>query len=178
MNSNREEINQQFKKIYDETYSNILRYIIIKTSNINEVNDIIQETYLELWNILNRRVLIEENINSFMIGIANNKIKKHYTFLGHIKALIKDNSKKDIEDMAVDEISLEDLSIQKEECYLVWEYLKSRKNQNIPKIFYLYYEEEMSLKEIAKVLDCSVSYVKNLLYRTLKELQRGDFREK
>lgn len=178
MNSNREEIKQQFKKIYDGTYSNILRYIIIKTSNINEVNDIVQETYLELWNILNRRVLSEENINSFMIGIANNKIKKHYTFLKKIKALIKDNSKKDIEDMAVDEISLEDLSIQKEECYLVWEYLKSRKNQNIPKIFYLYYEEEMSLKEIAKALDCSVSYVKNLLYRTLKELQRGDFHEK
>ena len=60
MSVNEEERKEQFKKIYDETYNNILRYIIIKTSNINEVNDIIQETYLELWNILKRRVLREE----------------------------------------------------------------------------------------------------------------------
>ena len=92
MSVNEEERKEQFKKIYDETYNNILRYIIIKTSNINEVNDIIQETYLELWNILKRRVLREENLNSFMIGIANNKIKKHYTFLKKLKFLIKDSS--------------------------------------------------------------------------------------
>ena len=65
MSVNEEERKEQFKKIYDETYNNILRYIIIKTSNINEVNDIIQETYLELWNILKRRVLREENIILF-----------------------------------------------------------------------------------------------------------------
>ena len=175
MNSNREEIKQQFKKIYDETYSNILRYIIIKTSNVNEVNDIIQETYLELWNILNRRVLIEENINSFMIGIANNKIKKHYTFLKKLKLLIKDSTDKDIEDLKEDKISLEELNIKKEEWNSVWEYLKTRKNQDIPKIYYLYYVEDMNIKEIAKVLKVSESYVKNLLYRTLKELKKGDY---
>ena len=175
MNSNKEEIKQQFKKIYDETYSNILRYIIIKTSNINEVNDIIQDAYLELWNILNRKVLIEENINSFMIGIANNKIKKHYTFLKKLKMLIKDSSDKDIENLKEDKISLEELNIKKEEWNSVWEYLKTRKNQDIPKIYYLYYVEDMNIKEIANVLKASESYVKNLLYRTLKELKKGDY---
>lgn len=173
--NNKEEIKQQFKKIYDETYSNILRYIIIKTSNVNEVNDIIQDTYLELWNILNRKVLIEENINSFMIGIANNKIKKHYTFLKKLKLLIKDSTDKDIENLKEDKISLEELNIKKEEWNSVWEYLKTRKNQDIPKIYYLYYVEDMNIKEIAKVLKVSESYVKNLLYRTLKELKKGDY---
>ena len=65
-----------FNKLKYSQFSFIKCFIIIKTSNINEVNDIIQETYLELWNILKRRVLREENLNSFMIGIANNKIKK------------------------------------------------------------------------------------------------------
>ena len=139
MSVNKEEIKQQFKKIYDETYNNILRYIIIKTSNINEVNDIIQETYLELWNILKRRVLKEENINSFMIGIANNKIKKHYTLLKKLKFLIKDSSDKDIENLKEDKVSLEELNIKKEEWNSVWEYLKNKKNQDIPKLFYLYY---------------------------------------
>ena len=138
MSVNEEERKEQFKKIYDETYNDILRYIIIKTSNINEVNDIIQETYLELWNILKRRILREENLNSFMIGIANNKIKKHYTFLKKLKFLIKDSSDKDIEDIKEEKISLEELNIKKEEWDSVWRYLKTRKNQDIPKIYYLY----------------------------------------
>ena len=166
MSVNEEERKEQFKKIYDETYNNILRYIIIKTSNINEVNDIIQETYLELWNILKRRVLREENLNSFMIGIANNKIKKHYTFLKKLKFLIKDSSDKDIEDIKEEKISLEELNIKKEEWDSVWEYLKTRKNQDIPKIYYLYYVEGINIKEIALVLKVMESYVKNLLYRT------------
>ena len=175
MSVNEEERKEQFKKIYDETYNNILRYIIIKTSNINEVNDIIQETYLELWNILKRRVLREENLNSFMIGIANNKIKKHYTFLKKLKFLIKDSSDKDIEDIKEEKISLEELNIKKEEWDSVWRYLKTRKNQDIPKIYYLYYVEGINIKEIALVLKVRESYVKNLLYRTLKELKRWDY---
>ena len=33
----------KFNEFYKETYSNILRYIIIKCHNINDVNDIIQD---------------------------------------------------------------------------------------------------------------------------------------
>ena len=110
-----------------------------------------------------------------MIGIANNKIKKHYTFLKKLKFLIKDSSDKDIEDIKEEKISLEELNIKKEEWDSVWRYLKTRKNQDIPKIYYLYYVEGINIKEIALVLKVRESYVKNLLYRTLKELKRGDY---
>ena len=36
----------KFNKIYDETYSDVLKYIIIKCHDINDANDIIQEVYL------------------------------------------------------------------------------------------------------------------------------------
>ena len=108
MNLDNEETKQQFKKIYDETYHNVLRFIVIKTHDINEVNDIIQETYLELWKILNKKVLLEDNLNSFMLGIANNKIKKHFTFLKKLKALTVDNYDKNIENIKEERITLED----------------------------------------------------------------------
>ena len=40
------------------------------------------------------------------------------------------------------------------------------------KIFqkYLYYKEEMTIKEISKLLNTKESYIKNLIYRTLNEL--------
>lgn len=46
---------KKFNNIYDETYYDILKYIIIKCNNINDANDIIQEVYLEFWNILNKK---------------------------------------------------------------------------------------------------------------------------
>jgi len=66
----------KFNKIYDNTYSSLLNYIIIKCHNVNDANDILQETYLELWKILNKKELSDINIKSYLIGIAINKIKK------------------------------------------------------------------------------------------------------
>lgn len=40
----------------------------------------------------------------------------------------------------------------------------------IAKIFYLYYAEDITIKDIASELKLSESNVKNHLYRTLKEL--------
>ena len=56
---------KKFNTIYDKTYSDILRYIIIKCHNINDANDIIQDVYLELFNILNRKEITDDNIKSF-----------------------------------------------------------------------------------------------------------------
>ena len=43
---------KQFDKIYEKTYKRVLKYIVCKCSNMEDVNDIIQETYLELYNAI------------------------------------------------------------------------------------------------------------------------------
>lgn len=163
----------KFNSIYDETYYDILKYIIIKCHNINDANDIIQEIYLEFWKILNKKTIVKENIKSYLIGIATNKIKKHYTLIQKIKTIsIFDKNDKNIEliDNISSSIDIEDLIIKDEEYDLIWKYIKSKKNQNIPKIFYLYYVLGLKIKDISQELKVSESYVKNIIYRTLKEL--------
>lgn len=165
---------ERFNRIYDNTYSDILKYIIIKCHNINDSNDIIQEVYFELWKILNKRDIDESNIKSFLIGISINKIKKHYTLVQRFKTIsIFNKSDKDIEliDSLKDSIDLEDLVIRSDEWDFIWNYIKSKKNQNIPKIFYLYYVLDLTIKDISKELIVSESYVKNVIYRTLDELR-------
>ena len=57
------------------------------------------------------------------------------------------------------------------ECFSnLWTYIKSEKNQKIPRIFYMYYELNYSIKDIAKILNVNESYIKNSIYRTLKKL--------
>lgn len=164
----------KFDDIYDKTHLDLLKYIIIKCHNINDIQDIIQEVYLELWNILNKKELSDINIKSYLMGIANNKILKHYTLLGKIKTIsLFEKNDKDIEliDALEDDINLDDLIIKKDNWNTIWIYIKNKKNQDIPKVFYLYYKLELTIKDISKELNTTESYIKHLIYRTLKELQ-------
>ena len=160
-----------FNKIYDETYSDILKYIIIKCHDINDANDIIQEVYLEFWKILNKKDIDDKNIKSFLIGISINKIKKHYTVNQKIKyILVSDKDEDNAIEKIKDNIDIEKLVIKKDDFNNIWDYIKHKKNQNIPKIFYLYYVLDLSIKEISSTLNVTDSYVKNIIYRTIKEL--------
>lgn len=112
------------------------------------------------------------NINAYIMGIARNKVKDYYRFK-YKEKIVSFFSKKDDSD-SIDYIP-SDLDIQKdfikkEDLRFVWEFLK-KKNIVIFKIFYLYYYDDMSIKDISKELNMNESNVKNYLYRTLKELK-------
>ncbi len=164
----------KFNEIYDKTHLDLLKYIIIKCHNINDTKDIMQEVYLELWNIINKKELSDFNIKSYLIGIANNKIKKHYTLWQKLKTVsLSQTNDKDIEliDTIKDGMDINDIIVKEDNWNTIWKYIKVKKNKDIPKVFYLYYKLELSIKEIAKELNSSESYIKHLIYRTLKELQ-------
>lgn len=163
----------KFNGIYDKTYSDVLKYVIIKCHSVDDANDILQETYLEFWKILNKKELSENNIKSYLIGIAINKIKKHYTLLERLKTIsLFEKNDKDIEliDTIEDNLNIDDLIIKADNWDIIWKYIKNMKNQDIPKVFYLHYKLELSIREISKLMRVSESYIKNLIYRTLKEL--------
>lgn len=164
----------KFNDIYDKTHLDLQKYVIIKCHNINDANDIIQETYFEFWNIMNKKDLSDSNIKSYLMGIANNKIKKHFTLLQRIKTIsLFEKNEKDIEivESVKDKLNISDLIIKEDYWDRIWNYIKNKKNQDIPKVFYLYYKLEMPIKEISNYLKVNESYIKNLLYRTLHELQ-------
>ena len=161
----------KFNKIYDETYSDVLKYVIIKCHDINDANDIIQEVYLEFWKILNKRELVDSNIKSFLIGIAINKIKKHYTIIQKLKTIfVSSKEEYDVLEKVKSNIDIEELIIKNEDWDKIWNYIKLKKNKDVAKIFYLYYVLELSIKDISHELNVKESYIKNIIFRTIKEL--------
>ena len=130
----------KFNEIYNRTYSNTLKYIIIKCHNINDVNDIIQDVYLELWKIMNKKDIDDTNINSYLIGIAINKIKKYYSLVMRIRDISlfdKSNNELEIIDKIDSSFDIESLLIKDEEWKSIWDFIKNKKNQDIPKVFIL-----------------------------------------
>lgn len=164
---------EEFEKIYQETYQSTLKFIIIKCNNIDEVNDIIQDTYMELLKIIEKKKILKiDNLNSYIIGIANNIIRRHY----HLKkkeniiSYYAENSNENEVEMK-DSFDLEQDIITKENVEEVWKYIKNKDLLTI-KIFYLYFAMGLRILEIAKELELTESNVKNKIYRTLKELKK------
>ena len=155
----------KFNEIYNKTYNLIVKYVVCKCNNIDDVNDIIQDIYIALYKQLQKNNNIE-NINQYVIGIAKNKINRYYGLSYKIKNLF---TKTEINNLK-NNTDIEKNIIDKDKLEKIWRYLKN-KNIIIFKIFYLYYIDSLTIKEISNHLNINESTVKNYLYRTLKELK-------
>lgn len=162
---------ENFEKIYNKTYKDVLKYIIAHCSNLEDVNDIVQDTYVSLYKTLKKNKSIElENDQAFIKGIAKNVLKRYYRF--------KYKEKNNIEIFENEELQLEaniDIELEfiaKENVSHIWQTLNN-KDLQIAKIFYLYYGLDMKITDIAKELNLTESATKNYIYRTIKELKNS-----
>lgn len=163
---------KDFEQIYRQTYNMLIRYIVVKCNNIDDINDILQETYMELLKKIRKRKNLEiENINNFIYGIANNIIKRHF----HKKKLEKivylySNDEEDTPLDIEDTFDLEQDFITKENVDRVWQYINT-KDLLTTKVIYLYFILGLKISDVANELNISESNAKNRIYRTLKELK-------
>lgn len=155
---------EKFDKLYDETFKDISRYVVCNCSNIDDVKDILQNIYMEVY----KKINIIEN-EKYIIGIAKNKIYKYYRF-NYKQRIIDFFRNDDVYENIPSNYNLEKSCFLKFDTDMVWNYLK-KKPAIISKIIYLYYYDGMNLKEISECLNIPLSNVKNYLYRTLKELK-------
>lgn len=138
----------KFDVVYNESYKDISRYVVLNANNIGDVKDILQNIYLEVYKNIDK--VSDKN---YVFGIAKNVLKKYYRF----KFLRKDDT--EITDNIKSNINLEKTVMDKFDTELVWKYLK-KKNNNIAKIIYLYYYEDFTIKEIANSLNLTESMLK------------------
>ncbi len=118
---------KDFETIYEETYDRTLKYIVCKCSNIEDVNDLIQDTYIELYSMLKRKEKLQlDNIANYIIGIANKKIKRYYGIFYSLKLSslwIKENNEEKIMDIPSD-IDIEYETLENINANEIWKYIK------------------------------------------------------
>ena len=158
-----------FENIYQRTYDNTLKFIVIKCNNIDDINDIIQDTYIELYHKLQRKNIDVENEKNYIVGIAKNIIKRHYR---KVKNESNEISINEYENMEVsDDINIEDNFITQENAKDVWNYIEN-KDIITTKVFYLYYILDYKIEEIAEEMNLNLSNVKSRIYRNIKEMKK------
>lgn len=162
-----------FNEIYDQTYDKVLRYVISKCGNTSDIADIVQETYLELYlTIVKRGAEYINNPGAFVMQLAKAKVYKHYSLVEKLKTLLpqvsqgREDAPPAPEEVQVHEAYVNGITIQE-----IWTLLQSQ-DQQVQKIFYLYYYCGLKLREISKELDLHESTVKHKLYRTLAGIRK------
>ncbi len=164
---------QNFEKIYQETYNSVLKFVVIKCNNIDDVNDIIQDTYIELLKIMNKNKLPKlDDMSKYILGIANNVIKRHYSKKKKNNIVSYYTDTEDDGTLYIkDDFDLEQDVITKENVAEVWDYVRNKDLVTV-KIFYLYFVLDLKISEISKELGIGESNIKNKIYRTLKEIKK------
>ncbi len=166
-----------FEKIYDETYQNLLKYIVLRCGRIDEVHDILQNVYAAFYRrVMNKGSADIQNPQAYLLRLAKHEIGRQYgIFAVHRKhvPVFSQDVEENFENLE-HELSMEseDFTLILENSEAVERILQElQKEEIVWKIFVLYFLNEMKLEEIAQELEISVSGVKNKLYRTLKKLR-------
>ena len=176
-------IASRFDDIYNSTQKAVLSFITAKCKNTADISDIFQDTYMELYQVLIKRgVEYITNDKAFILRIAKRKISRYYSLSERLKmfvsmnAINEDNendefelSNADIESF-ITENSTEDYVVNKIIIENLWQIIQ-KKPPEVKKIFYLFYDAELTIPEIAQMLSLNESNVKSKIYRIVKELQ-------
>lgn len=160
-----------FDKIYDDTYFDILKYVTTRCSNIDEIQDIMQNIYLNFYIRLKKYGRYHFlNVKKYIYRIARDELSKYYKNKENLKQQTPNEDDKDIIAIIDEKCLTEDIICNNSEKDKIWQIIKQKDITTI-KIFSLYFIYEYKICEIAKELEISQSNVKNKLYRTINEIK-------
>ncbi len=169
-----------FDKLYSETYSYIVKYILFRLPNIEDVNDIVQEIYLSLLVDLSKGKVIL-NARSYVRGIANRKISDYYRKVYKDKernvplTFEKDGQEYDYTNLIPGDEELEDEIIEHISIKKILQDINKEDRIGV-RIFYLYFYQGLTFREIAKELKMKESTVK-YRYKKILDKIRSEYKK-
>ena len=159
-----------FNVIYDQTKDNVYGLLCSYTKNMDQSNDLMQETYITV----NEKIgtLKDKNsLKSWINRIAINKANRYF-----------EKNKREVLLSEEGQVLFE-AQLEKDEEFLPQELLDSMEKRKIIKdiidnlpveqktAIYLYYFDEMSLAEVAEDMQCSEGTVKSRLNYARKKIK-------
>jgi RNA polymerase sigma-70 factor (ECF subfamily) len=158
-------LRKTFSKIYDKHIDKVYRFIFFKVNSQEVTEDLTSETFLRGWEAFQAKNAEIENPPAFLYQIARNLIVNHYreksrTQIVSAEAIPVADPRQNLEeksllDSDIDRIRVALVSLKTEyQDVIIWRYL-----------------DDLSISEIAKMLDKSEEATRVMLHRALKSLR-------
>jgi RNA polymerase sigma-70 factor (ECF subfamily) len=153
-----------FSQIYDAHVEKIFRFIFLKVNSQDIAQDLCSETFLRAWQCFKDNKKID-NYNAFLYQIARNLVIDHYRERGRTQTISADY----VPIMDPNQ-NLEGKTLQDSDMSVIQSELINLKPE-YQEVIIWHYIEDLSVPEIAEMLDKKEGTVRVKLHRALKALK-------
>jgi RNA polymerase sigma-70 factor (ECF subfamily) len=154
-----------FSQIYDSHVEKIFRFIFLKVNSQDIAQDLCSETFLRAWESFKDNNKKIDNPNAFLYQVTRNFIIDHYREKGRTQTVSADYVP--IIDPAQD---LEKKTLQDSDMGMIQSELNNLKPE-YQEVIIWHYIEDLSIPEIAKMIDKKEGTVRVKIHRALKALK-------
>ncbi|MBI2625230.1 MAG: RNA polymerase sigma factor [Candidatus Nealsonbacteria bacterium] len=158
-------LRKEFSNIYDKHVSQIYRFIYLKVSSNDIAEDLTSEVFLRAFEAFRGKKRDIENVSAFLYQIARNLVVDHY------------RDKAQAQFVSTDYVILKDQRPGVEEKAALGSDLEVVKSamaglkDEYREILVLHYLDDLSVKEVAKIVDKSEDAVRVTIHRALQALK-------
>lgn len=157
-NYSKEEI-EVFKAIFNEHYENIRNYLYYKTSDMVLAEDIVQETFMKLWDI--RKTIQNDTVKSLLYVMAANNLKSHMRHQKVVFNFANTSSKDEIDNESADS------EIRQKEMQQKLQRVLADMPEKNREVFLLNRIDNLTYAEIADRLQLSVKAIEKRMHEAL-----------
>ena len=158
---------QAFGKLYDKYIDEIYRFILMRVRSNEEAQDLTNEVFLKIWQYISTNDSDIDNVRAFLYRMARNIVIDGYRKSGKEVLALDDDMIESLPDESIDlegEIEKED---ELKSVLSVVDKLPDHQRE----LILMKYVQDLSVKEIAQVLEKSRGAVRVALHRAVKKLK-------
>ena len=165
-------------KIYDQYIKQIYRLIFFKTPSKEIAEDLTQEVFVSLLEYLKKTKHSIDQLQGFIYKVARNKIAHYYSTTAdkdkNLELIEEIESNKIFNTISqpISGIELENMVDQKIDIKFVMKCIKKINNKTYQEVIILRFIQDLSLKEISKLINKNVSATSVTLYRAINKLRK------
>ena len=158
-------LNTHFNQSYEEFSDAIFRYCLYQTSNREKALDLTQDTFIKTWEYLSNGKKVD-NLRAFLYKVAGNLV---IDYRRKKKAESLDSMTEagfDVKD-EINEMAQKENVYEKDFALKVIEQL----DEKYKEVLLLKFTEDMSIQEIAKIMNQSINNISVRLHRGIAQLK-------
>jgi len=163
---------EAFGELYDQYYSQILRYVLRRTASIEVAKDVTSEVFFKALKNLGQFRWRGVPFSSWLYRIATNEIANYFRKNGHLQTSLEELSNSiSISDPSTEtELLQAEAELMRHEEFLALHESISKLPIKYQEVIVLRFFEDKQLREIGEILGKREGTIKSLLHRGLEKL--------
>jgi RNA polymerase sigma-70 factor (ECF subfamily) len=158
---------EKFSRIYDACAEKIYRFVFLRVNSKEMAQDLASETFAKGWESYRANPDNIGNPQAFLYKIAKNLVVDHYRGKTKVQTVAPES----VENQLIDtKVNLEQRAVLASDMEGVRKALAGL-NEDYQNAIIWHYLDDLSTKEVARLLDRSEEATRVLLHRAMKELR-------